>query len=292
MQRGYWLSAKTETINSTHLGDFEQVTAERYLVAFDFETTGLQAFSERIVEFGAVKFDCSGNVVGQFQELANPGRPIPADAVRIHGITDADVAGCAPSAEVLRRFVEFIAPSDNLLFAHNAKFDAAFLAHEMAREGISFSNHTILDSMEVAQRLVKQHSYSLEAVSRTLKIPQPNAHRALADALTVKDIVLAFIRRNPGSEPYGALAASAPHLSLHRAGIEQIDVTLEFPEIANAMFESSAINFIYQGGSIPGQRHSAIPRAAFIFREKRYLSAVCPESHGLKTFNLDLITVV
>lgn len=267
------------------------MAAERYLVAFDFETTGLQAFTERIVEFGAVKFDCSGNVVGQFQELANPGRPIPADAVRVHGITDAEVAGCAPSAEVLRRFVEFIAPSDNLLFAHNAKFDAAFLAHEMAREGIAFTNHTILDSMEIAQRFLSQRSYSLEAVSRTLRIPQPNAHRALADALTVKDIVLAFIRKNPGAEPYAALAASAPNLSLHRAGIEQFDVTLEFPEIANAMLEATEIRFIYQGGSIPGQRRSAIPKAVFIFKDKRYLSAFCTESQALRTFNLDLISV-
>jgi len=267
------------------------VIRERCLVAFDFETTGLQPFCDRIVEFGAVKFDCSGTVIGQFQELANPGQPISPGAMAVHGITDADVRGCPPLAEVLRRFVEFIGPSDNLPFAHNAKFDVGFLAHEMAREGLPFTGHTILDTMEVARRLVRQQSYSLEAVSRALRIQQPNAHRALADALTVKAIVLAFIRKNPGSDAFEILASSSPRLSLHNSGIEQIDLTLEFPEIANAMIDAQEFVFTYRGGPNPGQTCTAVPKAAFIYKDKRYLSAFCTENRAFRNFCLDQIEI-
>ena len=45
----------------------------REYLAFDVETTGLNPAIDRVVEFGAVRFDRSGREIGQFQLQAPLG---------------------------------------------------------------------------------------------------------------------------------------------------------------------------------------------------------------------------
>ena len=55
--------------------------------AVDTETTGLRPEQERLLEIGAVQFDCTG-VQRTFSVLINPGKQIPAVITSITGITD------------------------------------------------------------------------------------------------------------------------------------------------------------------------------------------------------------
>ena len=64
----------------------------RRLVAFDLETTGVDAFTDVPVSFGFVEPAAQVRTGG----FVNPGRPIPAGATKIHGISDADVADAMP----------------------------------------------------------------------------------------------------------------------------------------------------------------------------------------------------
>ncbi len=98
-------------------------------VAFDLETTGLDPKKERIVEIGAVKFDRRGPI-GRFSVLINPGIPMPAEASKINGITDAMLAGKPSLDEVLPDFIRFIAGA--ALVAHNAPFDCSFVDASLA----------------------------------------------------------------------------------------------------------------------------------------------------------------
>ncbi len=70
-------------------------------MAFDLETTGLVARTDRVVEIGAIRFDRSGNVIDRFEQLVHPGRPMSPAAQAVHGITDADLAGAPPARDVL-----------------------------------------------------------------------------------------------------------------------------------------------------------------------------------------------
>lgn len=149
-------------------------------VAFDFETTGLSSERDAIVEFGAVKFK-DGKILGTFQALVDPGRPIPADAAAISGITDAMVQGQPTLAAVLPDFLKFI--DGSVLMAHNAGFDLGFLRKACSQLNAPMPANMVLDTQTIARRSFPgQKSYSLQNLVAFLKFPPNTAHRALDDS--------------------------------------------------------------------------------------------------------------
>jgi DNA polymerase III subunit epsilon len=56
------------------------------MLAFDFETTGIDRFNDVPVAYALVLVD-AGIVVHSWSGLIDPGRVIPADATEVHGIT-------------------------------------------------------------------------------------------------------------------------------------------------------------------------------------------------------------
>jgi DNA polymerase III epsilon subunit family exonuclease len=151
------------------------------VVAVDVETTGLSPTRDRLVEVAAV---CAQDGVedGVFEALVNPGRPIPWDALRIHGITDAMVRDCPPAGAVLPAFLDFCATADALV-AHNARFDVAFLREECRRAGLPPLAMPVFDTCAIARRLMPgRASYSLEMLCASLGLSHGQSHRALQDA--------------------------------------------------------------------------------------------------------------
>ena len=65
--------------------------AGQRVVVLDFETTGWEPERAAIVEIGRVTLD-GGAITDEWSSLVRPGRPMPPDAARVHGITDAMVA--------------------------------------------------------------------------------------------------------------------------------------------------------------------------------------------------------
>ena len=86
----------------------------------------------RVVEIGAVRFTARGDVVDRFQQLINPGCPMPSAVQAIHGISDADLVS-APFARMCSPGFLLLGRSDSTaLIAHNASFDTGFLGRELA----------------------------------------------------------------------------------------------------------------------------------------------------------------
>jgi len=77
-------------------------------IAIDVETTGLDAYSDRIVEIGALAFDYSGCEISRFQSLINPQVPIPEHVTHIHGITNCDVRLSPTFDEVAALFLSYL----------------------------------------------------------------------------------------------------------------------------------------------------------------------------------------
>jgi len=98
-------------------------------VIVDTETTGTNPSQDAIIELGMVLFEfdpqtgIAYNVLATFDELENPGFPIPPESTAVHGITDEMVINKKIDDGSVKHFLEGV----NIVIAHNAKFDRVFL---------------------------------------------------------------------------------------------------------------------------------------------------------------------
>ncbi len=171
------------------------------LVAFDFETTGLDPSNDSVVEIGAVEFDIeSGERGDSFSLLVSPGRPIPLEAYRKHKISDAMVADAPPAADGINRLIEWIG-NDAIVFAHNAAFDLRFIVAHCKRESIQLPGWSAVDTLSWARlRLKGKSSYKLDRLVPTSQ-RRSDAHRALSDALAATELARQIARgyKSPAS---------------------------------------------------------------------------------------------
>ena len=159
-------------------------------VAFDVETTGLSAETDRLTEIGAVIFK-NGQTGEKFSTFVDPGMPIPANITELTGIRDSDVAGAPGEAEAMRAFLGFV--GGRPIVAHNAAFDTGFMSAACGRHGIRFEP-VVLDTLAISRRLLPElRRHKLDIVSKHLGLPEFNHHRAYDDAEVVARMMGRFI---------------------------------------------------------------------------------------------------
>jgi DNA polymerase III subunit epsilon len=109
-------------------GRLDPLLEEAAFVVFDLETTGLSAARDRICELGAVRVRAL-ELVDSFQSLVNPRIALPEPVARLTGLREEQLREAPSVASVLERFLAFA--GDDLLVAHNARFDQRFLEREL-----------------------------------------------------------------------------------------------------------------------------------------------------------------
>lgn len=174
-----------------------QQLSQRF-IAFDTETTGVDADNDRIISIAAVLYE-NGIETDSFYTLVNPGRHIPEDATRINGITDDMAKQGISEAEMCNKFLSFIgdaANSKTLLVAYNSIFDAKLLKYAMERAGIS-GNIRHFDVLTLAKsKLPNLVNYKQVTVAENLGITTDGAHHALSDCRMCGSILLNLLSRN------------------------------------------------------------------------------------------------
>ncbi len=166
--------------------------AAGHVVVVDIETTGWSAANDCIVEIACVAVD-RGAIADSWSSLVQPGRPVPADAIRIHGITDAMLAPAPQPAEVARTFRERCGGS--MIAIHNADFDLPFLATLLRRHGAAPLYNPVVDTLGLARGLFGHGGNALEELAQRHGIPHARPHRALCDARATADLLLALAPR-------------------------------------------------------------------------------------------------
>lgn len=197
---------------------------EATYIAFDTETTGLYPVVGRLVEIGAVQFRLDGEETAVFEQLIDPGVPIPPDAQAVNQIADEMVRGQPPIGAVLPGFADFLDGTDNVLIAHNAAFDIDFIGVDMLRLGFILPRHMVFDTLLLAQSVAPGLvSYGLGALSIMLGATRGQKHRAVSDSRLTKEVFRALLRRNPTIKTIADLARVAPPLSFERARAYEVE---------------------------------------------------------------------
>jgi DNA polymerase-3 subunit epsilon len=103
--------------------------AKAKVLILDTETTGLDWRKDKITELALllVEVDVGSGlplkVLDVYDELEDPGMPIPAAALRVTGITDDMVRGKKLDEDRIASLLDGV----SLVIAHNARFDRAFM---------------------------------------------------------------------------------------------------------------------------------------------------------------------
>jgi DNA polymerase-3 subunit epsilon len=159
-------------------------------VLFDTETTGLDpALGDRVIEVAALELVNDLPTGQHFHALIDPERDIPDEVTRIHGFTDADVAGKPKFADIAAKLAEFL--GDAKLIAHNAPFDFGFLDAEFVRVGLPRLNRgRMIDTLALAKARFPGMPNSLDALCRrfAIDLSQRSTHNALLDCRLLADV--------------------------------------------------------------------------------------------------------
>ncbi|MFA5878978.1 MAG: exonuclease domain-containing protein [Candidatus Margulisiibacteriota bacterium] len=166
------------------------------LTFFDFETTGLDIGKDSIIEIGAIKIDEEG-FEHTFQTLIKPREGTLNERIsNFTGITK-DMVQAAPDLKTsLINFLAFA--KESTLVAHNANFDFLWLLTSTLRHNLELKSKNVICTLKWAEKS-QENNKSLNALAKKYNIAHKNAHRALADAVTTKELF--FIFENLNKEP-------------------------------------------------------------------------------------------
>lgn len=150
-------------------------------IVLDVETTGLDCFSDRIVEIAILSVR-KGTVTATYSTYINPERPISPAASKINGIADADVDAAPTYKEIAGEIYKII--NGRTIVGHNVSFDLNFVQQLMLSDPEPWADLSFdfVDTMQLARRLVKGvPNYKLQTLLQHFDIDPGRAHSALGD---------------------------------------------------------------------------------------------------------------
>ena len=161
-------------------------------VVFDLETTGSKTPEDDIVEIAAVRCSADGSVTDTFEALIKPCCQISYSAMKVHGITEQDVAHCPSLQDVFPKFLAFI--GDCPLVGHNINaFDMRFLDDACCKTGLPKIQNARFDTLPFARVLLERGAAcSVAALIDRFGLEARHAHRAMPDVLMERDVFLAL----------------------------------------------------------------------------------------------------
>lgn len=156
-------------------GEFEGYTV------IDLETTGISpAQNNRVVELAVVYVSMRGQIQDRWSTLIDPRRDV--GPTHVHGISATDVLGAPTFAEIAPYVLRAL--SRRVLVAHNASFDARFMASELVRSGVALDDRTLpaLCTMRWSPWFLNSPSRRLVDCCAACGISLTSAHSASGDA--------------------------------------------------------------------------------------------------------------
>jgi DNA polymerase-3 subunit epsilon len=183
-------------------------------IVLDTETTGLDPKTQRIVEIACIELVNHLPTGQKFHTLLDPEMEVPAEAVAVHGLSNAKLAGAPLFSMVAVEFLDFIGESK--LVIHNAEFDIGFINAELRRanfERIPISR--AIDTVQMARRKFPGAPASLDALCKRFGIDNTHRtlHGALLDSELLAQVYLELLGGRQVGMALGETLAAVPELS-------------------------------------------------------------------------------
>ena len=127
-----------------------QLLDETYVV-FDLETTGLDPKDgNSIIEIGAVRVK-NNKIIDRFEELIDPHMKLSSEIIKITNITDEMLIGKDNEQNVVKKFITWA--GNDILVAHNAKFDLSFMEMACFKYNLGRFNFNVIDTLGISRFL-------------------------------------------------------------------------------------------------------------------------------------------
>ena len=211
--------------------------SEGELLGFDLETTGVDRFGDVPVSFSLVTVR-AGQVVATLSALVDPGRPIPAGATAVHGITDDQVrAEGMPLDAAVESIVEALVHARSRgvpVVGMKLDYDLTIVDVQCRRirgEGLAGSgwDGPAVDGLVLDRHVdrFRKGRRTLEALCAHYQVPIDNAHDARADAIAAVGVARAICERFPEVAMATLADLHADQSRWHREWAESFDAWLQ-----------------------------------------------------------------
>lgn len=258
--------------------------SEYPIVAFDTETSGPYPLESEIVELGAVKWH-QGKVIGQFQTLLKPSKPMAQENINIHGITNEMVADAPLMKDKIVSFCEFI--QDSILVAHHAPFDLGFMAIEIEKAGLAFPNNVHFCSSLISRALLQTTNHKLQTLVKELALVGGDAHRAYDDAYACLQVFFKSAEKLDTASLEKLKAVQAKKLTWADYSILKSNERIK--SLANAIQNQKTIQIVYEGGQSKSKLRPITPKGIVRNPDGDYVHAECGLDNQRKRFYISKI---
>jgi DNA polymerase-3 subunit epsilon len=167
------------------------------ILSVDFETTGLNAVTDKLLSVGFVSIDKRQIKLGScYHQVIDIKHSLDADNVIIHQITDQQKSLGKPLRVVVEALLTALA--GRVMLVHFARIEKQFLKQAcLELYGVS-PPFMILDTLALAKRRLDQRDIAydpqelrLSALRHKRNLPEHYAHNALNDAIATAELLLA-----------------------------------------------------------------------------------------------------
>jgi DNA polymerase-3 subunit epsilon len=171
--------------------------SELPILSVDFETTGLNAITDKLLSVGFVNIDKRKKKLGTcYHQIINTKKNLEADNVIIHQITDQQKSEGKPLQVVVEDLLEALA--GKVMLVHYSRIEKQFLKQAcLELYGVS-PPIPIIDTLAIEKRKLDQRDIAynpqelrLTALRHKHGLPNHFAHNALNDAIATAELLLA-----------------------------------------------------------------------------------------------------
>ena len=180
----------------------DQSIVETQLLALDFETTGLNAKTDKLLSVGYVTVDQGLIKLGQSEhQVVRSNGALCKDNVVIHQITDDEMANGEPLSEVVEKLLQALA--GKVMLVHFAKVEKSFLQQACLELYGMAPVFPIIDTLVVAKRRLDMRDTPYDPSELRLvnlrdhyHLPSHWQHNALNDAVATAELLMAQLQHN------------------------------------------------------------------------------------------------